>query len=86
MKLNECFWKPYLLLFTRCTFFFLPIFLRKLNIFHCLVCIHYAILTYFFKRILKKSIFAVFQFEGCLLNMKKNILLRVISFHVVNLT
>ena len=29
-----------------------------------------------FKRILKKSIFAVFQFEGCLLNMKKNILLQ----------
>ena len=61
MKLNDCFWKPYLPLFSICTSLLLSIFRRKLNIFHCLVCIYYAILTYFIKKVLKNFTFVVFQ-------------------------
>ena len=47
----------------------------KLNIFHCLVCINYAILTFFFFLNSKKFYFHCFpaNFGGCLL---KNILLQ----------
>ena len=43
-------------------YIFIPIFLRKLNIFHCLVCIYYAILTYFLKKILKNLLSLFFSY------------------------
>ena len=61
MKQNNCFWKPYLLLFSICKSLLLPIFRRKLNIFHCFVCAYYAFFTYFLKKILKNSTFVFFQ-------------------------
>jgi len=39
-------------------FGFLPIFWRKFNIFHCLVCIYYGISTYFLKKILLSLFFS----------------------------
>ena len=41
-----------------CESLLLPIFLSKLKIFHCLVCVYYAILRYFFKKILLSLFFS----------------------------
>ena len=61
IKWNDCFLKPYVPWFSVCKYLLLPIFRRNVNIFRCLVFLYYAILTYFFKKILKNSTFIVFQ-------------------------